>query len=188
MEWLSADAWIAALRDMGPVAIPICLALMTVSAIVPIPAEFPAMLNGAVHGLWLGAAITWVGAMGGAWISYVGAEWLHARYGHRWMGDRGRGRVASLGRDTGPLELLLLRLTPVVAFHLINYVAGIARVPRGRFLWTTGLGILPGTLAFTASGMALSHWVSHPIVKWGAVAVVVVLVGHRLRRRPPTRS
>lgn len=183
MESLSPEALIAALRDLGILAIPLSLLIMMVSAIVPIPAELPAMLNGAVHGLWLGAAITWVGAMGGAWISYVVAEWLNARFGRRWIGDRGRGRIASLGRDTGPLELLLLRLTPVVAFHLMNYVAGIARVPRGRFLWTTGLGILPGALAFTASGMALSHWMSHPAVKWGALALVAVLVGWRLRRR-----
>jgi uncharacterized membrane protein YdjX (TVP38/TMEM64 family) len=178
----SPQAFIAVLQGLGWLAIPVCLALMTVSAIVPIPAELPAMLNGAVLGLWSGSAVTWCGAMLGAWISFRGARWLHSRFGHRWVGTRGQARVATLGHGTGVVELILLRLTPVVAFHLINYVAGIARIPEGRFLWTTGLGILPGAFAFTAGGMAVAHWMSHPALKWGALLLVVGLVALRLRR------
>jgi uncharacterized membrane protein YdjX (TVP38/TMEM64 family) len=187
MEWLSPEAWIGTLRDLGPLAIPVCLLLMTVSSIVPIPAELPAMLNGAVLGLWTGSVVTWVGAMLGAWVSYAAAAWLHARFGAPWLGTRGQARVSTLGRETGALELVVLRLTPVVAFHLINYVAGMARIPRARFLWTTGLGILPGTFAFTAGGMVVSDWMSHPAVRWGSLGLVLLLVGWRVSRRLRTR-
>lgn len=183
MELPSPEAFISVLQGLGWVAIPICLGLMTVSSIVPIPAELPAMLNGAVFGLWTGSAVTWCGAMLGAWISYRAAEWLHRRFGPRWLGTRAQERVAALGAGTGVMELLLIRLTPVVAFHLINYVAGIARIPEGRFLWTTAVGILPGVLAFTASGLVVAGWLSHPAVRWGALALVVCLVGWRLVRR-----
>lgn len=183
MELLSPESWIAAVRELGGWAYPVCLLFMTVASIVPIPAELPAMLNGAVLGLWGGSAITWTGAMLGAVASYEGAHWLHSRFGHRLMGERGRARLSLLGRETGVVELLVLRLTPVVAFHLINYVAGLARVPRARFLTTTGIGILPGTFAFTASGMALSHWLSHPLVRWGAMGLVVGVIVWRVYRR-----
>jgi uncharacterized membrane protein YdjX (TVP38/TMEM64 family) len=183
MDLLSPESLIAALQGLGWLAIPVCLILMTVSAIVPIPAELPAMLNGAVFGLWSGAAVTWTGAMLGAWISFRGAAWLHARFGERWFGSRGRERVAALGRTTGRVELIVLRLTPVVAFHLINYVAGIARIPERRFLWTTAVGIIPGVFAFTAGGMALAAWMSHPAVKWGALLLAACLVTWRLRQR-----
>ncbi|MBK8247212.1 MAG: TVP38/TMEM64 family protein [Gemmatimonadetes bacterium] len=183
MSLPSPDALITLLQELGWLAIPACLVLMTVSAVVPIPAELPAMLNGAVLGLWTGSAVTWCGAMCGAWISFRGAGWLHKRFGQRWLGARGQERVAALGQGTGVVELIVLRLTPIVAFHLVNYAAGIARIPAGRFLWTTALGIVPGVFAFTASGMAVAHWMSHPAVKWGALVFVIVLVGWRLRRR-----
>lgn len=182
MDLLSPESWISNLQEMGAWAYPVCLLFMTVSSIVPIPAELPAMLNGAVLGLWGGSAMTWLGAMLGAAASYEGAQWLHVRFGHRVMSERGRLRLSSLGRETGVVELVILRLTPVIAFHLINYVAGLARVPRLRFLGTTALGILPGTFAFTAGGMALSEWVSHPGVRWGAVALIVALIGWRVVR------
>lgn len=183
MNLPSPDALIVVLQDLGWLAVPACLVLMTVSAVIPIPAELPAMLNGAVLGLWAGSAVTWCGAMLGAWISFRGAVWLHERFGPRWLGSRGQARVAALGQGTGVAELIVLRLTPIVAFHLVNYAAGVARIPEGRFLWTTALGIVPGVFAFTASGMAVAHWMSHPAVKWGALVFVIVLVGWRLRRR-----
>jgi uncharacterized membrane protein YdjX (TVP38/TMEM64 family) len=52
--------------------------------------------------------------------------------------------------------LLLARLVPVISFNLINYAAGVLGVGWWRFLWTTGLGILPITVASVALGDRLT--------------------------------
>jgi uncharacterized membrane protein YdjX (TVP38/TMEM64 family) len=52
--------------------------------------------------------------------------------------------------------LLLARLVPVISFNLINYAAGLLEVGWWRFLWTTGLGILPITVASVALGDQLT--------------------------------
>ena len=41
--------------------------------------------------------------------------------------------------------LLAARLVPIVPFSLFSYVAGAARVPVGRFAWTTAIGYIPIT-------------------------------------------
>jgi uncharacterized membrane protein YdjX (TVP38/TMEM64 family) len=44
----------------------------------------------------------------------------------------------------------------VISFNLINYAAGVLEVGWWRFLWTTGLGILPITVASVALGDQLT--------------------------------
>ena len=171
------------MQGLGGWAYPACLALMIVCAIVPVPAELPAMVNGAVLGFAGGSLVTWSGAMIGALISYAAADWLQGRFGVRILSSTARGRLAALGRETGAGELLLLRLTPIVAFHLLNYASGLARVPLPRFLLTTALGILPGAFAFTAAGMTVSHWLHNPWIQWGALTLALGSVAWRVRRR-----
>ncbi len=48
------------------------------------------------------------------------------------------------------MPLLILRLIPIIAFNLINYAVGLARISWWTFTWTTGLGILPMTLLMEA--------------------------------------
>jgi uncharacterized membrane protein YdjX (TVP38/TMEM64 family) len=44
--------------------------------------------------------------------------------------------------------MLFLRLVPVFPFALVNLAPAIVGVPLRTFVWTTFLGILPGTMAF----------------------------------------
>jgi len=52
------------------------------------------------------------------------------------------------------VSLLLARLVPFVPMSLVGYAAGAARVPLGRYTWTTVVGILPITAAATYLGVA----------------------------------
>jgi uncharacterized membrane protein YdjX (TVP38/TMEM64 family) len=51
--------------------------------------------------------------------------------------------------------LLFLRLAPVFPFFAVNAVAGICRVDFKTFLWTTFVGIIPGSIAFAWLGKGL---------------------------------
>lgn len=52
--------------------------------------------------------------------------------------------------------LLSLRLAPVIPFVAFNLLAGLTRVRPWTFLWTSFLGMLPGTVLYVNAGHELS--------------------------------
>lgn len=48
--------------------------------------------------------------------------------------------------------LLFMRFIPLFPFFLINLCAGLTNLKLRTFLWTTAVGILPGSLVFTYAG------------------------------------
>ncbi len=129
--------------------------LMVVVAILPIPAEIPAAMNGMLFGAVAGIAITWTGAMIGAMISYELARCFGVKLTRRFIRPEVMDRLDGL-KNTEAAVLLMLRLTPVVAFTVVNWASGLLQVRRSTFVWTTAVGILPGAIAFTASGSAIA--------------------------------
>jgi uncharacterized membrane protein YdjX (TVP38/TMEM64 family) len=145
-EWIEASG--ALLYLLAP-------AFTAVVAVLPLPAEVPAMINGMAFGPVWGSLVTWVGAMLGAQASFE----LARRWGRPaaervvplgWL-DRADRTVAHAGWPA----LLALRLMPTVAFTAINWAAGLTSVRRTTFVWTTAVGILPGAVAFTTGGAGL---------------------------------
>ncbi len=93
--------------------------------------------------------------------------------------------------------VLLLRLSPVVPFNLLNYGLGVTRVPFGTYVLASVLGMLPGTVLYVYLGSLLtsatellsghrpaSGWAQKALFAGGlvATALVVVLVGRAARR------
>ena len=147
--------------------------LMVVVAILPIPAEIPAAMNGMLFGTIMGIIVTWAGAVIGAQISYELARFFGERASRRFVKREALAKLERLERAEAPV-LLMLRLTPIVAFTVVNWASGLLQVRRSTFVWTTVVGILPGTIAFTASGSAVA-WLynTHP----GALTVGVLTLG-----------
>jgi uncharacterized membrane protein YdjX (TVP38/TMEM64 family) len=52
--------------------------------------------------------------------------------------------------------LLSLRLAPIIPFVAFNLLAGLTRVRPWTFLWTSFLGMLPGTMLYVNAGNELS--------------------------------
>ncbi len=153
--------------------------LMVVVAILPIPAEIPAAINGMLFGAVLGIIMTWGGAMIGAMISYELARCFGRKLSRRFVKPEVIARLEGL-KDTEAAVLLMLRFTPVVAFTVVNWVSGLLQVRRTTFVWTTAVGILPGTIAFTASGSAIS--MMYQRYPGRVTAVVAVFCGALLLR------
>ncbi|MFQ5853319.1 MAG: TVP38/TMEM64 family protein [Candidatus Binatia bacterium] len=128
---------------------------MIVVAILPIPAEIPAMVNGMVFGTVVGTIITWSGALTGAQISFELARRFGRPLTRRIISKRTLDQTDRIGISAGWPGLLVLRIIPVIAFTAINWGVGFTAVRRWTFFWTTAVGILPGTIVFTASGSGL---------------------------------
>lgn len=56
--------------------------------------------------------------------------------------------------SNGTNYLLTLRLIPIFPFFLINILAGLTKVPAKKFLWTTAVGIIPGSFIYAYIGYA----------------------------------
>jgi uncharacterized membrane protein YdjX (TVP38/TMEM64 family) len=89
----------------------------------------------------------------------------------------------------GVVALLLARLVPFVPYSLVGYVAGAARVPLWRFVWTGFIGILPITAAATYLGHALGDLSASDPLLWVALGVIAalgaltILTSRRLARK-----
>ncbi|MCG8467086.1 MAG: VTT domain-containing protein [Gemmatimonadetes bacterium] len=162
------------LRAIGPWAYVIAPLLMATVAILPIPAEAPAMINGAIFGPGPGIAITWIGSMLGAMVSFELARRLGRPAATRLLGESAIAKADDLVMSAGWGGLLLARFMPLIAFTPLNWGAGLTPITRWRFIWTTAIGIIPGAILFTASGWGMAAALER--LPWLAVALAVLLV------------
>lgn len=151
-------------------------------AVLPIPAEIPAAMNGMLFGPVGGITVTWTGAMAGAWLSFE----LSRRFGRplveRVLPARYVGTVDLAVRAVSWPGLIVARLIPAVAFTVLNWGLGLTLCRRRTFLWTTALGIIPGTVLFVYSGQGLARlYARHPVlaVLLGALALLVLYAASR---------
>jgi uncharacterized membrane protein YdjX (TVP38/TMEM64 family) len=144
-------AWVKSLGIWGPVAFILGYAVATVAFI---PGSLLTLAAGAIFGLAAGTLYTLVGATLGA-----SAAFLIARYLARGAIERrtaGNPKFAAIDRAVareGLKIVVLLRLSPVFPFNLLNYALGLTRV---RFLhyFVASIAMLPGTLLYVYYGNA----------------------------------
>jgi uncharacterized membrane protein YdjX (TVP38/TMEM64 family) len=55
----------------------------------------------------------------------------------------------------GVSYLMALRILPIFPIFVVNYLAGLTRIPLKTFIWTTSLGMLPGSLIYAYAGLQL---------------------------------
>jgi uncharacterized membrane protein YdjX (TVP38/TMEM64 family) len=160
------------------------LALAMVHVVIWYPAEILDTAVGYVHGFAFGfplVMVAWVlNAVVAYWVGHNAARPLLYRIAGRERFERYERLV-----NRGGVTLLLgMRMVPVVPFSLFSYVAGAARVPLGRFVWTTAVGYIPITAVFVYLGSRLeSLSLSDPLLWIGAaVLLLLLLVTRRLSR------
>ena len=163
------------------------IGLMVLHSFVPFPAEFLALANGMLYGPVWGIAITWTGAMLGAFAAFGLARWLGRPFVARMVARRDWQVLDDWAARQGAGMVLIARFIPVIAFNLINYAAGLTRMSWWTFAWTTGIGILPMTALMVIMGdnidtLAWQWWLvllAAALVLWFAV---------RRKLAPPPRG
>ena len=163
------------------------IGLMVLHSFVPFPAEFLALANGMLYGPVWGIAITWTGAMLGAFAAFGLARWLGRPFVARMVTRRNWQVLDDWAARQGAGMVLIARFIPVIAFNLINYAAGLTRMSWWTFAWTTGIGILPVTVLMVIMGdnidtMAWQWWLVL------LVAALVLWFAVRRKLAPPPRG
>ncbi len=143
------EAWVNGLGAWGPV---VFMAGYVVGTVALVPGSALTLAAGAVFGLGPGVVYVFTAATVGASLAF-----LVSRYVARDMIEQrlaGNPRFAAVdaavGRE-GRKIVLLLRLSPVFPFNLLNYTLGLTKVRFVDYL-VASLGMLPGSFLYTYYG------------------------------------
>lgn len=143
----------AAVRDAGPFGRVVFAGLYAVATVTLIPASTLTVAAGAAWGPWEALLAVWPGATLGALVAFglargAGRQAVAARVGSVPV----LAALDDVLESEGGRVTLLLRLSPLVPFGVLNYALGLTRVRFDRYATATAVGILPGTLLYTWIG------------------------------------
>ncbi|MAU95025.1 MAG: TVP38/TMEM64 family protein [Fulvimarina sp.] len=123
--------------------------------------SFPAasivtVASGFLFGWLLGGTLTVIGATIGATILFLAARTAFGDVLRRKSGSA-IARFAEGFRDDAFAYLLLLRLTPVLPFFVVNVAPAFFEVSLRTYVVTTFLGIIPGSMVYAFLGSGLDQ-------------------------------
>lgn len=117
------------------------------------------LTGGFLFGTAAGAAINVTGATIGATLIFLAAQFGLGDKLKKRM-DSSDGMVAKIkkGLDENQWSMLFfIRLVPAVPFFVANLIPAFLGVPLQRFVISTFLGIIPGSLVYTSVGAGLGE-------------------------------
>jgi uncharacterized membrane protein YdjX (TVP38/TMEM64 family) len=176
------------LGSWGPIAF---IAGYIVAAVLFVPVSLLTLAAGAIFGFVHGTAYVMTGAVISASVSFVISRYVARGVIERHLAASPRFRaIDGAVADTGLRVVVLLRLSPMFPFFLLNYALGLTRVRYIDYLiglagmvpataFYVYYGTVAGDLAAALSGAAPGHGVAGArwlLVALGVVATIAVSV------------
>ena len=136
-------------------AIAIFMAIYAIAVASSIPgASFLTLSAGFLFGTLVGGAAAWIAATIGATLIFLAAR---SAFGDA-LRARAGGWLAKLGdgfRDNAFNYLLVLRLTPIAPFFVVNLAPAFFNVQLRDYLLATLIGMIPGAFVYASVGAGL---------------------------------
>ncbi len=150
-EWLTTLlAWI---REHREIAWGAFIALYIVAAVLLLPGLILTIAAGFIFGLPAGVVLVSVSSVLGATAAFligrfIARDWVAARVD----GWRLFGALDAAIARRGFLIVLLVRLSPVFPFNLLNYALGLTAVRVRDYVLASWIGMFPGTVLYVWAG------------------------------------
>jgi len=131
---------------------------------------------GFLFGSVLGTVYINIGATTGASAIFLASRYFFGDYFQSKYG----ANINALNKDlekNGKSYLLTLRLIPLFPFFMINLVSGLSTISLTTFIWTTALGIIPGSFVYAYAGNQLSSIQSTEDIVSPSILMALVLLG-----------
>ena len=142
-------AWVEGLGWWGPLVFATAYVVATISFV---PGSLLTLAGGAIFGVIEGTLLVFLAASVGASLAFlVSRHLVRSAIEQRFAGNE---RFASIDRAVareGRKIVLLLRLSPVFPFNLLNYALGLTKVGFLDYAIAC-VGMLPGTLLYVYYG------------------------------------
>jgi uncharacterized membrane protein YdjX (TVP38/TMEM64 family) len=142
--------WVDGLGFWGPV---VFIAGYVVTTIAFLPGSLMSLVAGAIFGLLRGSVYVLIGATLGSTAAFLIARYLAREAVANQIGRN--TKFAAIDRAVGVRGLrvvLLMRLSPVFPYNLLNYSLGLTTVRFSDYVLAS-IGMLPGTVLYTYYGV-----------------------------------
>jgi uncharacterized membrane protein YdjX (TVP38/TMEM64 family) len=114
------------------------------------------LAGGYLYGIFAGAFYVNIGATAGACAAFLASRYFIEESIQKKFEKQLKGFNSEI-EENGVGYLLSLRFIPAVPFFLINLLAGVTKIGFLTFLWTTAVGIIPGSLVYSYAGSNLAE-------------------------------
>jgi uncharacterized membrane protein YdjX (TVP38/TMEM64 family) len=169
-EWLLSLgrwAWLAA------------IGLLIADLFLPLPATPIMSALGLIYGPWLGGAIGATGAFLSGCLAYFLCRQVGERAALKLLGEKDLQRGRELFAKSGGWIIALTRWVPILP-EVTSCMAGLTRMPLGKFLLALACGCIPMAFTFAwigASGTEHPGWAlglsaALPVLFWGITSAV----------------
>lgn len=150
-EWVTGLAQGA--RETGTLGVVVFFAAYVVSTVAVLPGSILTLALGFAYGPALGLAIASPASVAGATCAFLLGRTLLRDWAAQKVGRSARARAIEAAVEREGFKLvLLLRLSPIVPFNLLNYVLSLTRVGLGTYVLASFVGMLPGTALYVYLG------------------------------------
>jgi uncharacterized membrane protein YdjX (TVP38/TMEM64 family) len=150
-DWAVAIA--SRIRGAGASGVLLFTAAYVLATVALLPGSLLTLVAGFAYGPVGGLLVTSPASVLAATVAFLlGRTAFRGRVQRRLAGSpRARALNRAIGRDSFKL-ILLLRLSPVVPFNLLNYALGASEASVGRYVAASFIGMLPGTWMYVYLG------------------------------------
>lgn len=148
-HWRRASPWLFGTLYLSTLVTLSALSLPGAAVLLP--------LAGVHWGTALGTLIALAGSTLGACLSFAAAR----RFGREPLSQRFGNELAALNRHLhrhGLLSIVLMRMTPIIPYPLLNPLLGLTTVPLSSYSLGTAVGMLAGTAGWVFLGEVMQHW------------------------------
>jgi len=140
-------------RGTGALGVALFFAAYVVSTVALLPGSILTLAAGFAFGPLWGLAIASPASVAGATCAFLLGrtllrDWAEVRVG---KSPRLRAIDAAVGRESFKI-VLLLRLSPLFPFNVLNYALSLSKVRLGTYVLASFLGMLPGTAMYVYLG------------------------------------
>lgn len=197
-DWLRrALEWTGELGYWGPFVFG---AVYVAAAVLLLPGSILTLGAGFLFGLPTGFLTVWIASTLGAYAAFlVGRTIARDWVAQKMAGNEKFAAVDSAIGEQGFKLVLLMRLSPVFPYNLLNYVLGLTNISFRRYALGTWLGMIPGILMYVYIGAGVRSLAEvaaqaegqgeRPLIQriffWTglAIAIIVAVLVTRLARR-----
>ena len=183
------DQWVFSRLDVSgsPWLAVLVAGLLAGDVMLPVPSSVLSTASGALFGFVPGTLVSAAGMTIGCSFAYLLGAGLGRPAARRWVDVDGLGQVEGLWTRYGDGALVLARAVPVLA-EASTVLAGVGRVPLGRFFVLVTLSNVGISLAYAAVGAYASDVESFLLAFAGAVILPGVAMAIARFGEPRTRA
>jgi len=140
-------------RATGALGVAIFIAAYVGATVAFLPGSLLTLAAGFAYGPVWGLAVASPASVAGATAAFLLGRTLLRDWAHRKTSDSPRMRAIWRAVEREEFKVvLLLRLSPLVPFNVLNYALSLSNVRGGTYVVASALGMLPGTVLYVYLG------------------------------------